>query len=196
MNDDDVVIKQLRQARENSKELKRGDAPRVEAKEKRKFNAWVFYLIDLVLGLCAAAYVYFKKPRFSGAFLYVFKIEHFIFKIPYVGSWFEISFATCLFAMGAFFVMPIVLVVLYEASQNKHNKTPKAEMDALYFKNLILLLPALLGAAITYGICKVPSLILGGATSVPIYEYGASWIILTGFAAYGMSYVFIFSEES
>ncbi|MCL4558940.1 MAG: hypothetical protein M1491_10045 [Deltaproteobacteria bacterium] len=196
MNDDDVVIKQLRQAREKAAELKRGDAPRVEAKEKRKFNAWMFYLIDLVLGLSAAAYVYFKKPRFSGAFLYVFKIEHFIFKIPYVGSWFEISFATCLFAMSVLYVLPIILVVLYEATQNKHTKTPKAEMDALYFRNLILLLPALLGAAITYGICKVPSLILGGATSVPIYEYGVSWIILTGFAAYGMSYVFIFSEES
>ena len=195
MNDPDVV-NQLRRAREKAAELKRGQAPRVEGKEKKKFNAWMFYLIDLALGLCAAAYVYFKKPRFSGAFLYVFKIEHSLFKISYEGSWFEISFATCLFAMGAFFVMPIVLVVLYEATQNKHNKTPKAEMDALYFRNLILLSPALLGAAITYGICKVPSLILGGATSVPIYEYGASWIIMTGFAAYGMSYVFIFNEES
>ena len=101
MNDPDV-INELRQAREKSKELKRGQAPRVEGKEKRKFNAWMFYLIDLALGLSAAIYVYFKKPRFSGAFLYVFKIEHFIFKIPYVGSWFEISFATCLFAMGVF----------------------------------------------------------------------------------------------
>ena len=64
MNDDDVV-KELRQARENSKELKRGDAPRVEGREKKKFNAWMFYLIDLALGLSAAAYVYFKKPTYG-----------------------------------------------------------------------------------------------------------------------------------
>lgn len=195
MNDDDVV-RQLRQARENSKELKRGMPPRVEAKEKRKFNAWMFYLIDLALGLSAAAYVYFKKPHFSGAFLYVFKIEHFIFKIPYVGSWFEISFATGLFAMGAFFVMPIVLVVLYEATQNKHNKTPKAEMDALYFKNLILLLPALFGAAITYGILKVPALFHRVLTVNVFYASGVIWILMTGLTAYGMSLFLFITKDS
>ena len=195
MNDDDVV-KELRQARENSKELKRGDAPRVEGKEKKKFNAWMFYLIDLGLGLSAAAYVYFKKPRFSGAFLYVFKIEHFIFKIPYVGSWFEISFATCLFAMGAFFVLPVVAVVIYDASQNKHNKTPKSEMDALYFRNLILLSPALLGAAITYGIFKVPPLFHRVLTVNVFYASGVIWIIMTGWAAYGMSLLSFITKES
>ena len=195
MNDDDVV-KELRQARENSKELKRGDAPRVEGREKKKFNAWMFYLIDLALGLSAAAYVYFKKPRFSGVFRYVFKIEHFVFKIPYVGSWFEISFATCLFAMGALYVLPVVAVVIDEASQNKHNKTPKAEMDALYFKNLILLFPALLGAAMTYGILKVPALFHRVLTVNVLYVSGVIWILMTGWAAYGMSLLSFITKES
>ncbi len=195
MNDPDV-INELRQAREKSKELKRGQAPRVEGKEKRKFNAWMFYLIDLAVGLCAAAYVYFTKPRFSGVFLYVFKIEHSIFKLPYVCPWFEISFATCLFAMSAFFVMPIVLVVLYEATQNKHNKTPKTEMDALYFRNLILLLPPLLGAALTYGLLKVPALFHRMLTVNVFYVYGVIWILMTGWAAYLMTLLPFIKEES
>lgn len=196
MNDPDVLIKQLRHAREKSKELKRGQAPQVEGKEKKKFDAFAFYLIDLALGLCAAAYVYFAGPQFSEKCRWVFKVEHFLFKIPYSCSWFEISFATGLFAMSVLYVMPVILVVIYDASQNKNNKTPKSEMDALYFRNLLLLSPALFGAAITYGIFKIPALFHRVLTVNVFYASGVIWIVMTGLTAYLMSLLLFIKQES
>jgi hypothetical protein len=194
VNDNDVVG-ELRQARDNPGELKHGQAPRVESKVKKKLDAWIFYIIALVCGLSVGCYVYFAVPRFSEKFLWIFKLEHSLFKIPYSSSWFEIAFTTGLFAMAALFVMPIILVVIYDASQNKNNKTPKSEMDAHYYKNLILMSPALFGAALTCAILKVPAL-FHRVLTVNVYMYGIIWIIMTGWASYLMSLLLITIQES